>query len=52
MLYHRLSPGLRGDLFNSRLEHRQSQKVHVTILLLVLFLVTLCKIEGVERIVG
>ena len=44
-------PCLGRNFFHHRLELRQPQEVHVAILLLVVFLITLCEIEIMEGVV-
>ena len=44
-------PSLSSNFFDSGLEHSQTEKVHVAILLLVVLLITFCKVEAVQRVV-
>lgn len=48
----KVSPGLFSFLLYDRFEHRESQEIHIRILLLVMFLGTFWEVEGVKRVVG
>ena len=52
MQYLHVIPFFTSCLLNNRLQLRKAQKVHVPILLLIVLVVSFCKLKCVERVVG